>query len=239
MTLSGEDLELSAEAIVRVVGRCHILREVTVSVRAGESVALLGRNGAGKTTLLSILAGRVVPEKGRVRITAGGRDLTGPERRSRIGLLPHDLLVYPDLTARENLDFFAALHGIVDAKRRIAEVLEEVGLARDADRTLRTYSRGMQQRAALGRLMVSGAPIWLLDEPTTGLDESGRRWIQDLLVSHSRAGGIVLFSTHHASEVASVATRTWLLDSGRLVLDAAGGPDGAARAFARMDGGVA
>jgi len=197
----------------------------------------VGRNGAGKSTLLSILAGRRQADRGRVVVTEGDRPASTAMARSFLGFLPHDLLVYPDLTARENLVFTGVLHGQARPVDRAAEVLAAVGLAADADRTVRTFSRGMQQRTAIGRLMASGARAWLLDEPSTGLDESGRRWLLGLLADQGRAGRIVLFSTHHPSEVEAAATRVLVLDGGRLVADLPGGAGGASAAFARVDGG--
>lgn len=230
-------LDLRCDAVARVFGRRHVLRDVSFCASSGEVVAIVGRNGAGKSTLLSILAGRRQPDRGRVVVSTGERVAGAAQTRALVGFLPHDLLIYPDLTARENLEFTGVLHGQPRTAARAAEVLDAVGLALDADRTVRTFSRGMQQRTAIGRLMASGARAWLLDEPSTGLDESGRRWLLDLLVVQGREGRIVLFSTHHPSEVEAAATRVLVLDGGRLVEDLPGGAAGAVRAFARVDGG--
>jgi ABC-2 type transport system ATP-binding protein len=235
--MSDGPLNLRCEAVARVYGRRHVLRDVSFTASAGEVVAIVGRNGAGKSTLLSILAGRRLPDRGRVVVAAGDRPATPSETRSWLGFLPHDLLVYPDLTARENLEFTGVLHGQPHPAKRAVEVLEAVGLTIDADRTVRTFSRGMQQRTAIGRLMASGARFWLLDEPSTGLDESGRRWLLQLLTAQGREGRTVLFTTHHPSEVETAATRVLVLDGGRLVEDLPGGLKGATAAFARVDGG--
>ena len=143
-------LALQCESVARVFGRRHVLRDVSFTVHAGEVVAIVGRNGAGKSTLLSILAGRRQADRGSVRVVQGDRPATDSQTRSWLGFLPHDLLVYLDLTARENLEFTGVLHGRPDPVQRAAEVLSAVGLAADADRTVRTFSRGMQQRTALG-----------------------------------------------------------------------------------------
>ncbi|HOI10563.1 MAG TPA: heme ABC exporter ATP-binding protein CcmA [Myxococcota bacterium] len=232
-------LDLRADRVVRIAGRRHLLRDVTLSATSGELVAVLGRNGAGKTTLLSVLAGRQNPDGGRVTLAIDGRPATGAAARAAIGMLPHDLLIYPDLTARENLAFFMTLAGRAPDGAFVSDVLARIGLARDGDRPVRQFSRGMQQRTALGRLLVSGADAWVLDEPTTGLDESGRRWLLALLSEQVAAGRLVLMSSHHPSEVAACATRTVVLEAGRVVLDGPGGADGTAAAFARMDGGAA
>jgi len=232
-------VELHCEGLVRVIGRRHVLREVGFQARGGEVVALVGRNGAGKSTLLAMLAGRRAPDRGRVRVGFAGAEARGGDLRRLVGFLPHDLLVYPDLTARENLAFTAILHGVRDPSERVAAVLQDVGLEVEGDRLVRTFSRGMQQRAAIGRLLVSGARVWLLDEPATGLDEGGRRWLLSLLAGQGRLGRLVIFSTHHPSEVEEAATRVLVLDGGRLVADLPAGAGGAAEAFARMERGAA
>jgi heme ABC exporter ATP-binding subunit CcmA len=230
---------MDAQGLARIAGRRHLLRDVSLSAGSGEVLAVVGRNGAGKTTLLSVLAGRFAPDRGRVTLREGGREVGRHRAASLVGWLPHDLFLYPDLTARENLAFFAALYGVPDAAARIASALAEVGLPRDGDRPVRTLSRGMQQRAAIGRLIVTGARVWLLDEPTTGLDEPGRRWLAAVVNAQARVGCLVLMATHHRGEVAGAATRVVVLEAGRLVLDVGGGEAGAAAAFARLDGEAA
>lgn len=231
MTRATPSFRLEALSVTRVIGRRHILRGVALQAGPGDLVALVGRNGAGKTSLLHVLAGRSSCDEGRVSLQWEDREARGLEFRVRVAFLPHDLFLYPDLTARENLTFFATLQGVRDAADRVAEVLERVGLARDADRAVRAYSRGMQQRAAVGRLLVTGAPIWLLDEPSTGLDAPGRQWLWDTLQSHARDGGAVVWSSHDPAEVGGLATRILALRSGRVVLDTTGGLEGTRRAF--------
>ena len=230
-------VRISASGLTRAAGRRYILRDVSFTASGGEVVALVGRNGAGKTTLLSLLAGRLAPDRGRVAVIVSGREAGRREAAAFVGFLPHDLFVYPDLTARENLEFSATLHGVRDPRARAAEVLDRIGLGREADRPVRTFSRGMQQRAAIGRLLVVAASVWLLDEPTTGLDEPGRRWLAAVIRSQAEAGTLVVMASHHRVEVEEWASRALVLEAGRLVLDLPGGPDGAARAFARVEAG--
>ena len=232
-------LRLSTDKLTRIIGRRHILRDLRFEARGGEVIALIGRNGAGKTTLLSLLSGRIRPDRGGLAIEADGRTLAGHEVSAVVGFLPHDLFLYPDLTARENLLFFAALHAVPRAGERVGAVLESIGLPRDGDRPVRTLSRGMQQRAAIGRLMMVGARIWLLDEPTTGLDEPGRRWLSQTLVAQGRAGRLVIMASHHRDEVAGTATRIVVVDGGRIVHDGPADGDGVRDAFSRVDGGAA
>ncbi len=233
------DLRLSTDKLTRIIGRRHVLRDIRFEAHGGEVVALIGRNGAGKTTLLSLLSGRIRPDRGSFTIEAGGRALAGHETSAVVGFLPHDLFLYPDLTTRENLLFFAALHAVPHAKERVGGVLESIGLPRDADRPVRTLSRGMQQSAAIGRLMMVGARIWLLDEPTTGLDEPGRRWLSQTLTAQGREGRLIIMASHHRDEVAGTASRIVVVDGGRIVHDGPAGEDGVRAAFSRVDGGAA
>lgn len=233
---SSRRFRLDVVSVTRVMERRHLVRDVSFAVSPGDIVAIVGRNGAGKTTLLHLLAGRLSPDGGHVRLEWEGREVRGAEYRARVAFLPHDLFLYPDLTARENLSFFASLHGVLDASAEIESVLDRVGLARDADRPVRAYSRGMQQRAAVGRLLVIGAPLWILDEPATGLDASGRQWLWDTLLEHAKTGGAVILASHDPTEVGRLATRIVALKTGRVVLDTAGGPEGAHRAFEGIEG---
>lgn len=233
------DLALKVDGIAKIAGRRHILRDVSFFAGSGELIAVLGRNGAGKTTLLSVLAGRLNPDRGLVSLEIGGRPLKGADFRRAVAILPHDLLIYPDLTARENLKFFMTLTGKKPDADVIFATLNTIGLAKDADRVVRLFSRGMQQRVAIGRLLVLQSNVWILDEPTTGLDEAGRRWLLDLLKAQTAAGKLILMSSHHQGEVSAVASRILLLDSGRVRLDGPAGPQGATAAFAIMDEGAA
>ena len=146
------------------------LANVSLRVQQGEFVVLLGRNGAGKSTLLRVMARLVKPNRGRVRIC--GVDVArDPERgRERIGLVAHQTFLYPGLSARENLRLHARLHGIVGACERVAAALSDAGLDLSADRPVRGFSRGMQQRLAIARATLHGPELVLLDEPFTGLD---------------------------------------------------------------------
>lgn len=232
------EIRLTVSRLTRVVGRRHILRKVSFVAREGELIALVGRNGAGKTTLLSLIAGRNRPDGGEITLVVGGNPVTGKEHGAETAFLPHDLFIYPDLTARENLAFFASLHGAGNPARRATEALDRVGLTGDADRVVRTFSRGMQQRVAVGRLFSSNSRIWFLDEPATGLDSPGRKWLQATLAAHVGKGGLIFMASHSQEEVAAVASRVLVIEAGRLVLDELGGAEGAMKAFRRMEGGA-
>ena len=229
-------LRFSAEGLTRIVGRRHLLRDISFMATGGECVALVGRNGAGKTTLLSLMAGRDPPDRGKVVLDRDQKEVTGREYGAVTAFLPHDLFIYPDLTARENLEFFATLQNAKDPGERASDALEKVGLADHADRVVRAFSRGMQQRVAVGRLLSSRATVWFMDEPSTGLDAPGRDWLTATLSAHVENGGLVFMASHSQDEVGAGGTRVMVLEAGRLVLDEPGGPEGARRAFQRMEG---
>ena len=176
---------------------------------------LLGANGAGKTTLLDLLAGDRAPERGRVLLD--GLPLTDvPMARwaSRIARLAHRPGLYLDLTARENLALLAALHGRVLTPAEVSEHLSAMGLAAsDVDRPVRQFSRGMQQRAALARVRASTADVWLLDEPSTGLDASGLELLRAVLAD-ARTRGVAVVCATHDPALLELCDRRWRVSHG-------------------------
>lgn len=184
---------LQAVDLSRRFGRQWAVRRVSASFAPGTVTALVGDNGAGKSTLLSLLAGLLRPDEGHV--TVMGVETAGfhpPELRRQIAHLGHAPFVYTDLSGRENVAFFERLY----AKSAPVDLLKRVGLAEAADRPARTYSRGMLQRLALARVVLQDAPIWLLDEPTTGLDVHGLALLRELLATARAAGRTLVAITH-------------------------------------------
>ena len=173
-----------------------VLWDLDLTVPWGETLCLFGANGAGKTTLLRILSTSVRPDSGTVRIA--GRDLRRQtsEVRRRIGVVGHRSFLYEDLTARENLQYYARLYGIRDRESRIAEVLERVGLSSRGDHRVRTLSNGMQKRASIARAILHQPDILLLDEPETGLDRESRRMLGELLADWTNEGRSAALTTH-------------------------------------------
>lgn len=211
---------VSASGLVRRFGAVTALAGVDFAAPAGELVLLLGPNGAGKTTLLRALAGLVRPLRGTVRIA--GRDLLrDPAARGAVGFLSHQTLLYEDLTPRENLRFAAALHGLDDAERRIAEALDRAGLAARADTVVRGFSRGMLQRLALSRATLHAPPVLLLDEPFTGLDGPAAADLRLRVAARRDAGDAVIAVTHDPGELWTAADRVVVLQAGRIVSDEA------------------
>jgi ABC-2 type transport system ATP-binding protein len=200
-------------------GRTVALERVSFRVGAGELFGLLGPNGAGKSTLLSIAAGLMWPTAGTARVDGQVISPDTPAVRRKIGLVPQDLAIYPDLTARENLAFFGKLYGLngPDARRRADDVLHAVGLADRAADRVATFSGGMKRRLNLAAALVHGPAILFLDEPTVGVDPQSRNWIFEEVRRLNAAGITVVYTSHYMEEVQALCTRVGILDNGRLV----------------------
>jgi ABC-2 type transport system ATP-binding protein len=197
-------------------GTTHALRGVTLQVDEGEIFGLLGPNGAGKTTLLAIVAGLLAPDGGGVRL------LGQPIRRDRkhlLGIVPQDLAIYNELTARENLRFFGQLYGLGGPalERVIEEILQAVGLADRADQRADTFSGGMKRRLNLGAGLVHRPRLLLLDEPTTGVDPQSRNHIFEEVRRLNSQGLTIIYTSHYMEEVQALCPRIGIIDHGRLI----------------------
>ena len=214
-------MALSRVAVRKVgkrFGQHRALANVDVELAAGEVCALLGPNGAGKSTLLGILSTLVRPSSGDVSYHEGDAARRSDDRlRSEIGLLAHASLCYGELTAVENLEFFAGLYGIADPTARAHALLDQVGLdAKARERPARTYSRGMMQRLALARALVADPSLLLLDEPFTGLDRGGALSLGKRLGQARAEGVIVLVVTHDLEAIAEVTDHVVVLRRGQV-----------------------
>jgi heme exporter protein A len=209
-------VRLDARGLSRDYGGRPVLRGVDVSLAAGETVALLGPNGAGKSTLLRILALLLRPRAGEIAVDGCDARARRADALRRVGYLGHESGCYPDLTARENLEFYAELFGITD-RGRVDELLEWTGLADAAERPLRACSRGMVQRVGLARALLHRPPVVLLDEPFTGLDPAASDALDERLRAIGAAGGAVLAAVHDVGHAAALATRVLVLHLGRVV----------------------
>ena len=215
--------QLSVSELSRYYGRRRALRNVSLHLRAGEIVGLLGPNGAGKSTLLGVLATLVQPSSGFVRYGDLGPGDGGLPLRAQIGFLSHELQLYPELTARENLEFFAGLYGLADVPRRAEEALNRAGLETRGDDQVQGFSRGMRQRLALERTLLHEPRLVLLDEPFTGLDEASSQNLAARLLELKRDGRIVLLATHDLDLVDGLIDRAVMLRDGRVAELAASG----------------
>jgi heme exporter protein A len=201
--------------VSRHFGRRRVLNKVSCRCEAGEIVALLGANGAGKSTLLSIAATLLAPSAGVVQY-GDATQASGAELRARIGVLGHDLFIYPELSAFENLTFFARAYAVRDVDRTVRSALERAGLE-DRDDPAGRFSRGMRQRLALERALLHDPRLVLLDEPFTGLDDTATMALRTRLADQRAAGCIVLVATHDLETIDGVADRAVLLRGGRLI----------------------
>jgi ABC-2 type transport system ATP-binding protein len=212
---------LEIKGLRKSFGSLVAVDDVSFSVARGELVGLLGPNGAGKTTTVSMAAGLTAPERGEVRIA--GRRLAGDTDTSkrRIGLVPQELALYEELTARDNLRFFGALYDLkgraLDAA--VARALELVQLADRAREHVKTFSGGMKRRLNLAAGVLHDPDVLLLDEPTVGVDPQSRHAIFENLESLKRRGKTLLYTTHYMEEAERLADRIVVIDHGRVVAD--------------------
>ncbi len=202
--------------VTRTFGRRRALNKVSLTASAGSITALLGHNGAGKSTLLSIAATLLQPSSGEVRFGDHDGRNGGAGLRSRIGMLGHDLYLYAELSAAENLRFFANIYGLDDTERRVDAALARAGLEDRRDDVISRFSRGMRQRLALERALIHNPRLLLLDEPFTGLDEAARDALRARLRSARDAGAIVLLTTHDLAAIANLTDASVSLNEGRV-----------------------
>ena len=213
--------ELAVEDVSRHFGRRKALSKITFTARAGSILGLLGPNGAGKSTLLAILGTLLLPTSGRVRY--GTHADASADLRARIGMLGHDLYLYPELTAGENLAFFAALYGDADPGGAADRALARASLAERANDPVASFSRGMRQRVALERALIHGPRLLLLDEPFTGLDEASVAALLARLRDLKTQGAIVVLATHDLDVADGLITRMAVVRNGRLLSEGVAG----------------
>ncbi len=213
---------IRAQGVWKFFGDFAALRDISLEVAPGTTLALLGRNGAGKTTFLRMLAALSRPSRGTLEVggeVAGqgaGGDLRSQAQRRRIGVIGHGIWIYDDLTAAENLEFFARLYGVPAPEGRITQWLEATGLERVRHSRTREFSRGMRQRLAIARAFFHDPEILLLDEPFTALDDRAAALLAGLVEQAHGQGRTVLISTHQLREALALATDVAVLDRGRL-----------------------
>jgi heme exporter protein A len=201
---------IELDGLTRHFGERTVLRGITLSVAAGQTLAVLGRNGAGKSTLLRILATLLRPHEGGVKLFGESLPRQGWKVRGRVGLLGHEPLLYRDLTGRENLTYHARLHRVAPA--RIEEVLAAVGMRERADDPVRSLSRGLVQRLTVARAVLHSPQLLLLDEPRSNLDPAAGELVEPLI---GRSSGVTRVLTSHDPQAA--------LAEADLVLALAGG----------------
>jgi heme exporter protein A len=211
---------LNSDCLGKRFGKLTALRSVSFALEAGDFMTIFGRNGAGKSTLLNIIASLIRYYEGDV--TLFGKNLRRGDETTRrsIGYISHDAFLYRDLTAFENLFFFAKLYGVRDPRATAGATLERLSLEAKTGTTVRELSRGMKQRLSLGRALIHQPKLLLLDEPYTGLDETACSTLTGMLSEFVDGGGSVLMTTHNIDRGFLSSTRVSILERGSIVYDA-------------------
>jgi len=207
---------IEVRALVKRFGPKTVLRGLDFQVEAGQFVALLGPNGSGKTTFLRILASLMRPTLGQISIAGYSLPQQAAAVRRQLGVVSHQPLLYGDLSAEENLRFYGRMYGIDYLEAHINEVLEMIGLSVRRRDVVRTFSRGMQQRLAIGRAILHDPEVLLLDEPHTGLDQDACEMLDIVLRQVGSRGRTVLMTSHDLARAAGLAERFDVLSRGRI-----------------------
>jgi ABC-2 type transport system ATP-binding protein len=210
---------IHADNLVKTFGEFKAVQGVTFDVPAGETFGLLGPNGAGKSTTISMLSCLLHPTSGDA-LVMGHSIVKAPQAvKSVIGVVPQDIAIYTDLSARENLVFWGKMYGLRGKAlhKRIDEVLEIITLIPRQKDTAGTFSGGMKRRLNIGIALLHKPPVVIMDEPTVGIDPQSRRSILDSVKALNSQGTTVLYTTHYMEEVAELATHIAILDKGQVI----------------------
>ena len=206
------------DGVSKAFGPVRAVDKLSLRIRQGEILGFLGTNGAGKTTTIKMLLGFFPPDEGQLSVLGG--DPCEPATRRKIGFMPETAYYYPYLNVRELLAFYGGLCGMSKAavRKRSDELIARVGLEEAGGRLLRTYSKGMLQRAGIAQALLHEPDLLILDEPFTGLDPLARIQFRDLILELKRQGKTVFFSSHELSEAELICDRVAILKQGALVL---------------------
>lgn len=215
---------LAVAGLRKRFGRTYAIDDVTIEIPAGAAVALLGANGAGKTTLLRLCSTLLRPTAGSISVFGTDASREGPAVRRRIGVLGHETFLYADLSATENLIFYARLFGIDEPADRVAALLERLDLVGWSQRPVRTLSRGLMQRCALARALLHQPELLLLDEPFSGLDLQATSGLHEVLAQAHRDGTTIVMSTHDLAQGLSLCSSALVMRRGRVAFHGAVAP---------------
>jgi ABC-2 type transport system ATP-binding protein len=210
---------LEVDNLVKTFGSLKAVDDLSFHVSAGEAFGLLGPNGAGKSTAMMMICGLLEPDSGEVRLDGRALDRRLPSSRQRLGVVPQDLAIYPDLTARENLMFFAGLYQLTGETKRqkVDEALNRVGLTGRADDLAGTFSGGMKRRLNFAAAVMHDPVLLILDEPTVGVDPQSRAHLIECIRSLQKNGTAIIYASHYMEEVQDVCSRAAIVDHGRLL----------------------
>lgn len=213
------DPTIQVEDLHKSFGDNHAVQGVSFTIYGGEIFSLLGPNGAGKTTTISILATLLRPDRGSASIAGHSVLSDSHAARKALGVVPQDIALYGDLTARENLLFWGKMYGLHGAllHSRVDQALELIGLRERANERIEKYSGGMKRRVNLAAALLHDPEVIIMDEPTVGIDPQSRRSILDGVVNLKRQGKTVLYTTHYMEEAQELSDRIAIMDHGRLI----------------------
>ncbi len=205
---------IEVQQVSKSFGNRKVLKNLDLCLEPGEIVALVGLNGIGKTTLIRTLCGLCQPDSGQIYIDGVEFSQETPSLRTKIGVVLHSTMLYPNLTCRENLDFYASLYGLKMRKTRVSELLARFNLEARANEKVRTLSRGLQQRLSIARALVHYPRYLFMDEVFSGLDQHSLTDLNKIVKDLAANGNAVLFSTHEIDKIFSIATRVTILHQG-------------------------
>jgi ABC-2 type transport system ATP-binding protein len=210
---------LKVTDLTKAFGDRTAVNEVSFHIDKGETYGLLGPNGAGKTTTISMISGLLSADSGAIHVGGEPMSTAAVDVRSKIGYVPQEIAIYPELTAKENLTFFTRLQGLEKGSvaRRVDEILEIVGLRDRGDDPTKEFSGGMQRRLNIGIGLVQGPKLLILDEPTVGVDPQSRNAILDSVEALGNEGMAVLYTTHYMEEAERLCDRIGIMDQGSLI----------------------
>ncbi|HSV85956.1 MAG TPA: ABC transporter ATP-binding protein [Levilinea sp.] len=209
--------------LTRQFGAIQAIRGISFTVRSGEIFSLLGPNGAGKSTTISVLSGLLAPTRGEARIMGHSIQNDSVAARAALGVVPQDIALYNDLSARENLVFWGKMYGLrgKELNRRVDEVLEMIGLLDRQKGRIDTFSGGMKRRVNIGVALLHKPQVVIMDEPTVGIDPQSRRHILDSVKELNRLGMTVFYTTHYMEEAEELSDHIAIMDQGSIIASGA------------------
>ncbi|AXF57081.1 ABC transporter ATP-binding protein [Salicibibacter kimchii] len=209
------------QRIVKRYGSELALDYIDLSIQEGEIVGLLGPNGAGKTTLIHTLLGMIPFDKGSIQLFGSANKVFSNENKQKMGLVTQELTVFEDLTAKENLEFFAGVYGLKgeERKRRVQEALEFVGLSSNAGKLPKKFSGGMKRRLNIACALTHRPKLLIMDEPTVGIDPQSRNHILETVKKLKDQGTTILYTTHYMEEAQAIASRVVIVDQGQIITE--------------------
>jgi sodium transport system ATP-binding protein len=219
---------VKVDRLEKTLGKNRVLRGISLEAHAGEIFGLLGPNGAGKTTTLRVICTLLAPDAGTVEVLGFDTRTEPQEVRRRVGVVTAEIGVYPRLSARENITYFAQLSGLVDGDldQKVRGVIDRLDMVPFADERAESLSSGQKQKVAIARAVVHDPPVLMFDEPTSNLDVLASREIREFMVESKQRGKCVIFSTHVLHDAERLCDRVTIIHQGRVV---ASGPTGEVR----------